>query len=330
MDRMRIFDIMYSLAADGGCESALFGDCAPAAREALFRSLTGNAFPELWFELPLLGIPWFDFHALVSYKDVAGTQAKFAGQSGIYNDALAWFAAQKPKTVRQLALSYDTHTNDVDHPAVQLLVDRRNDTVPKAFLQSAGQPEAKDSYRVFVGAMPQQWYPCYVGIFPGRTVDEMDAWTRVECIVGDEYQRAYADDDALLRKHLACVGIKDINPDAIAYIQELARSPFPLEFQFNVGQSGIALPVISASVRFQPGDWKDAARQDAIWHLAKWMMAHNLADDRCAMLEKTLFAKRLKYEDDEISIACFPAFVKLRFRKEQAPDAKAYLIAFAG
>ncbi len=329
MDQMTIYDIVYALAAQDGREAALFGDCAPAAREAFSRCLTCDTFPELWFEMPLTGKPWLDFHALVSYEDVAGTQAVFAGHSGVYSDALAWFAAQKPKKVRQLALSYDTSSDDTEHPAVQVLVSGRDAAVPVGFLRSAGRSDAETPYLEFVHAMPQDWFACYVGVFPRRTAGEADSWIRVECIVGDACQHAYAKDSAILRDHLKNIGLEHIGSDAIAGIQELARSPFPLELQFNIGPNGAALPIVSASVRFQPGDWMDPAGQDAISKIARWMQVQELADARCILLAKTMFAKLVTHEDENVSLSCFPAFVKLRYREDQAPDAKAYLLARA-
>lgn len=329
MDRKKIYDIIYSLAAKDGREAALFGDCAPAAREAFSRCLTGDTFPELWFEVPLAGKPWFDFHALVSYEDVAGTQAVFAGHGGVYGNALAWFAAQKPKKVRQLALSYDTSCDDTEHPAVQVLVSGRDAAMPVGFLRAAGRSDAEAPYLKFVRAIPQDWFACYVGVFPRRTVEGADSWIRVECIVGDALQEAYAHDSGILRNHLASIGIEHIGSDAIAGIQELARSPFPLELQFNIGPNGTALPVVSASVRFQPGDWMDPAGQDAISKIASWMQAQGLADARCILLAKTTFAQLATYKDESASLSCFPAFVKLRYREGQAPDAKAYLLARA-
>ena len=67
MDRMRMYDIIYALAAKDSRETALFGNCAPCAREALSRSLAGEKLPEIWLEVPLSGDPWFDIHALTAY-----------------------------------------------------------------------------------------------------------------------------------------------------------------------------------------------------------------------------------------------------------------------
>ena len=70
MDGNILYSIIYALAASGGREAALFGECAPLAREAFARSLAGDYFPELWFELPFIEEPWFDLHALVEREDL--------------------------------------------------------------------------------------------------------------------------------------------------------------------------------------------------------------------------------------------------------------------
>lgn len=327
LDRTSLYDIMYALVARGGREAELFGTCAPAAREAFSRSLVGEAFPELWFELPLAGEPWLDLHVLVSYADVAGTRASFSRQGGVYADALSWFSSQPPHVVRQLALSYDTSAGDVERPAVQLLVNGSDVKVPLGFLEAVGRSDAMDSYRTFVRGMPGEWYACYVGAFPRRDA-AASSWVRVECIVGDVSQRAYADDAELLRGHLSRVGMAGIGDGAIEGIRTLARSPFPLELQFNVGPDGMALPVVSASVRFQPSDWIDAARRDEICRLAVWAQGLGLADGRWRQLAPTVFAKRATRAGSSATLSCFPAFVKLRWREGMAPDAKAYLVAW--
>jgi len=329
MDRMDLYNLIYALAARDGREVALFGTCAAAAREAFSRSLTGAAFPELWFEVPLAGDPWLDLHALVSQEDVAGEVTTFAGHEGVYDAALAWFAHQQPGAVRQLALSYDTSAGDVEHPAVQLLVGGRDMSVPLGFLEAAGRADARDSYRSFVGSMPAPWYACYVGAFPGRQASGRPSWVRVECIVGDEAQRSYAADASALRAHLAQVGLEDLRGDAVDGMQMLARSPFPLELQFNVGPDGRALPTVSASVRFQPSDWMGEEGRAAIAELARQVRAMCLADGRVEQLAQTLFAKRVTHEGASAVVSCFPAFVKLRWREGAPCDAKAYLLAHA-
>lgn len=328
MDREMLFDIIYALAAQDGRETALFGTCRAAAREAYRRSLACDAIPELWFEIPLLGEPWLDFHALTSYEDVAGKQAAFAGHAGAYADALAWFAAQEPFTVRQLALSYDTSAGNVDQPAVQLLVGTHDPSVPLGFLDAAGRPDAKGPFRTFAENKPPEWFTCYIGLFPGRQAAGASGWVRLECIVDDAWQHAYANDAAVLRAHLENVGLAVFDDGMLADIQELARSPFPLELQFNVGPDGLALPALSASVRFQPEDWtKNAKSLLALNRLSSWLQAKGLADERCNLLPQTTVAKSVEHEGESAFLSCFPAFVKLRWREGEPADAKSYLMA---
>ena len=209
------------------------------------------------------------------------------------------------------------------------LLDGRDVSVPIGFLGAAGRADLCNGYRTFVEAMPAAWYACYVGVFPQRGDGGNVSWARVECIVGDECQHAYAHDESALRNDLVHIGLVGIGDETIDGIQELARSPFPLEFQFNVGSDGVALPIVSASVRFQPADWTTPDRQLAIRELAKWMQGRGLADARCDLLPQTVFAKRASLKGESASLSCFPAFVKLRFRQGMAPDAKAYLMARA-
>lgn len=324
MNREELYDILYALAAKDGREAALFGNCRQAAREAFARSLVGDAFPELWFEIPLAGKPWLDFHSLTSYETVADTQARYAGHDEAYGQALSWFAAQQPETVRQLSLSYDTSTGNVLKPAVQLLMYDFIPDVSLAFLDAAGRADLRCAYSGFVKSMPPEWYPCYIGVFPQRSADR--AWVRLECITGSSYQQEYARDAATIRKHLSLVGLEDIGDDMIAGIQELARSPFPLELQFDVGQDGAALPTVSASVRFQATDWQSGEKLNAIGRLAGWMQARGLADNRCALLAHMAFAKRATHGSESAMLSCFPAFVKLRYRNGKALDAKSYLM----
>lgn len=329
MDRVRVYDIIYALAAQDGREKALFGGCGPVAREAFLRSLAGEAFPELWFEIPLAGEPWLDFHAGMFREDIAGENLAFAALGGSYADALAWFAGQEQGKVRQFVVSYDTHTGDTEHPAMTLLMNGRHMDAPLGFLEAAGRPDLRDAYSRFAHAIPPEWYACYVGLFPGRVAPEANPWVRVECIVGDKMQRAYADDAAGLREHLASVGMTAFDDGLASDVRELARSPFPLEFQFDVGAGGAALPVLSASVRFQPKDWASGEGRAAIGRIAGWLQERGLADGRCGLLPQTAFAKQVEHDGESVTVTCFPAFVKLRWREGEQPVAKAYLMARA-
>lgn len=327
MDRVMVYDMIYALTARDGREKILFGNSAAAGHEAFARSITGEVFPEMWFELPLLGEPWFDVHVPAEYYDVAGKQVSYPGQGGVYAKALEWFAAQPEHTVRQLFLSYDSSTGDLDHPAVQLLLNGPGTSVPHAFLEAVDRADLCDAYSTFVGRLPSSWYACYVGVFPARVGREGSPWLRIEClVVSEERKRVYAEDAEALRKDLERTGLSCVNDELLEYIQAFARTSFDLEFQFNVDEQGRALPILGVSMRFVASTWTDGSNMLELACLMAQVQEWGLADDRWHALAQTIFAKRVSYKDESIKIYCFPAFVKFRWREGELLDAKSYLL----
>lgn len=321
MERETLYDVLYALAARNGRDAVLFGTSASSAREAFARGLCGDTFPELWFEVPLKGDPWFDVHMLFARKDMRGDEA-FVRLDDTYARVLSWFTTSRH--TRQLALSFDSSTGDTGHPAVQLLLNVSSMTAPQGFLVAAGRADLVDAYHSFVTSIPRDWYPCYSGVFPSRPSTD---WVRVECIVSEANQQAYANDSESLREHLGRVGMDDVDETLLMHTQELAQSPFPLELQFDVGQDGRALPRISASVRFQPQDWMVPSKRKDIERLFSRAEEWGLCDGRWRQLEQTVFAKRMARGEEAINLWCFPAFLKIRWRDGQGLDAKAYLMA---
>lgn len=320
-----LFDIIYALMARGGRDKVLFGDGLSLAREALSRSRVGQDFPELWFELPLAGDPWFDFHALTSVQSLEADPEAAAG-AAVYPHLFSWFARQGD-AVRQLALSYDISQGDIDHPAVQLLMNRFVPEVTCAFLEEAGKLAAATAYRAFIARLPEGWYPCYMGVFPCRPNVDL----RVECIPVRALQQAYARDAALLEHDLRQMGMKGIGDTVVPRCQYLAQTPFNLEFQFNVELDGSAGNTLGASLRFAstPGEEEylpfevDGAAGDLMETIESW----GLADERWRLLAETRFSKRISKDGVSQLIYAYPAFIKLRWRDGAPVDAKTYLMA---
>ena len=119
MNSLVLYRIIYALAAANGREKALFGTCAPAAEEAFSRSCPTDDVPELWFELPLLGDPWFDLHALTNRDSVDPSTAFTSQTTGGYPEVCRWCA--QAHGVRHLALSWDVSSGREEDPAIQLL-----------------------------------------------------------------------------------------------------------------------------------------------------------------------------------------------------------------
>ena len=329
MNSLFIFDIIYALAARDGREKVLFGETAPAAREAFVRSLPSDAFPELWFELPLLGEPWFDLHALTSVEHLSGQTPPpvFTDAcTGGHPRAFAWFAEQGA-VVRQLALSWDVGSGDASIAAVQLLLAKDSPETTCEFLEAAGRGDAAPAYRTFWSRLPENWFACYTGVFPERPGHNL----RVECIPNRELQMAYAQDEELLARHLSQVGLSGYDDTLLSRCVELARTPFQLEFQFDVDEEGAATSTFSASVRFaMPSEAEHQNAFDpngAAGELLERVEEWGLADGRWRQLEGAMFAKRISRGDESVFFYCYPAFVKLRWRDGKPFDAKTYIIA---
>ena len=327
MDQTLLFDILYSLAACGGREAALFGGCAPAARQAFARSRPTAAFPELWFELPLLGEPWFDLHALTS-RDSLDPGMEYSPQTtGGHPEVFRWFA--QAEGARQLALSWDVSSGAAEGPAVQLLQWRDDADLACGFLEAAGRADAVPDYRAFTSRMPTEWFACYAGVFPQRPGHNL----RLECIPGGDLQHAYAQDAGLVADHLRWVGV-GASVDAIAeQCSWLAGMPFQFELQFDVEPGGAAGATVGASVRFAQAAGKSATEpfdpNGTAGELMRQLEGCGLADGRWKLLADTAFAKRATLGAESCLLYCVPTFVKLRWRNGNPLDAKAYLIAGA-
>lgn len=326
LDYSKLYDIIYALAARDGRVERLFGNSAELSREAFARSCAGDAFPELWFEVPLRGKPWFDLHVLTAREGLDASIGFTADTTGGNPQVFTWFAQQEDG-VRQLALSWDTGSGDAENPAVQLLVGDHDPKVTCDFLEAAGRADAVGAYRAFRDHMPQGWFACYTGTFPTRPGRHL----RVECIPGWQLQRAYARDIALLEEHLRQAGVTEFGDTLLERCQLMTATPFQIEFQFDVELDGAAGPTLGVSLRFAGppggGGWESYDSSGSAGELMRQVEEWGLADDRWHDLVGTMFAKRVSFGGESVVAYCYPAFLKLRWRNGDPLDAKAYLIA---
>ena len=326
VDRSFLYNIIYAFAARDGRDVRLFGDGYALSCEAFERSLPGPGFPELWFEIPLAGRPWFDLHALASHETI-GSQTTFsAHETGGFPELFSWFARQG-REARQLALSWDVSSGDITYRAAQLLVRDWEGATTSAFLKEAGRADAVPAYRAFLDRLPEGWFACYTGVFPARPNMNI----RVECIPKTEQQLAYANDPASLEAHLRQVGLPTLGDTLVERCQILAQSPFQLEFQFDVEADGTAGPTIGVSVRFAAtqgrGPYEAYDPEGAGGDLMQKVEAWGLADDRWKLLHDASFAKRLNTGGTAMLLYNYLAFLKLRWRDGLPLDAKAYYMA---
>lgn len=325
MDNLMLYMLIYALAAARGREKTLFGPFAERGREAFVCSAPGKRFPELWFELPLAGDPWFDLHVLTAPGDLDSGSPPAEGACGGHAEVFRWFTAAQ--NVRQLALSWDLNAGGRPSAAIQLLLSGRDDDTACGFLRAAGKPEAARAYLEFLRRMPREWFACYLGVFPSRPGHHL----RVECIPGQNLQQAYARNPSLMEQHLSQVGFSQFGSTLIPRCQSLAAAPFQFEFQFDIDADGTAGDTLGASLRFNLGkgsdDWETFRTEGAAGKVMAEIEGWGLADDRWHVLEDTAFAQRVTHGRENCLLYCAPVFVKLRWRAGKPVDAKAYLMA---
>lgn len=328
LGRLAVYDALYLLAAGGGREAELFGDCQPLAREAFCRSLIGEEFPTVWFELPLLGEPRFDLHVAAS-RAALRPGATFAPGAGAgYEGLFRWYAEEESGGAG-LAFAYDVSEGRIGEPAVHVNVNRAPLARMDRFFELAASRAAAGRYRGFEARLPRGWRVWYAGFHPGRP----GAPVRVDCFVDDALKAAYANVPSLLEAHLRECGFSATS----AALREIAglvtKSPFRLELQFDVLEGGLVGPTVGVSAGF--GTMGAAAARalfgegGAACALMCQVEGRGLSDGRWRRVPETCFARLVSAGGDALALYCSPTFVKLRVRDGEPLDAKFYLQAGA-
>ena len=328
LTNLGLFDALYALAAKGECEAALYGETYPLAREAFARSLAGEDFPLVWFELPLLGKPRFDLHvALAREALVPGTRFAPGAGSG-YDKLLAWFCEEEQGGAG-LAFAFDVGDDRVEDPAVHVNVNNAPLSDMGRFFEQVSGAEAAVLYRDFASRLPAAWKVWYAGVHPGRPGSPV----RVDCFVNPKRRDAYAADSALFECDLRSCGYS-ASLESLARIAEpILSSPFGLELQFDVLRDGSLGPTIGLSAAFpmmaEGSVRKALAEEGELFALLAQAEALGMADSRWQKLAGGLFARLVTIEECALVLRCTPTFVKLRMRDGTPLDAKVYLEASA-
>ncbi len=301
----------------------LFGKRIDADSDAFERSFAGNEFPELWFELPLLGDAWYDLHVLTSRSAIdPDTQLP---ERIFHPEIFRWFS--KSAGARQLAMSHDLSKGIYDNPAVQLLINGRVASVGYDFLAESGNAATASAYKVFRDRITKEWFACYLGTFPERD----DVNLRVECIPVEGLQKVYSTDADVLRRDLSMSGF-EISDEMLKLIMFMADQPVGIEFQFNVDKDGSAQPVLGVSLRFSMPNEKSphrvfSADNKNVSNLMNVLTSAGLCDDRWRLLPGCAFAKSLTSGGRSVCFGGYAAFIKVRMTFDKLIDAKAYIVA---
>ena len=321
-----LYDVIYGLAAGKGREQALFGSCAPLARQAFLRSLAGEEFPVIWFEIPLLDEPRFDLHVALSRGALRGDVRFDPGAGNGYDELMRWYAEEE-EGGGGLAFAYDVSEGRIDDPAIHVNINLVPlDDMERFFDLAAGDGAAR-LYANFASRLPQGWHLLYTGVHPGRP----GAPVRVDCTPSAELQEAYAADVSLLEADLRACGFTAVGPALRDFATLILDSPFGLELQFDVMRDGSVGSTLGMSACF-PFSAPDALRSlfgkgGSAEALLREVERRGLADDRWRLIPDAAFAKLVPIDGVPLVLYCAPTFLKLRMRDGKPFDAKVYLRA---
>lgn len=323
-----LYDTIYGLLADGGREEALLGDTKALAREAFTRSICGEPFPILWFELPMQGKPRFDLHVAITREALSANPAFAPGAGNGYDRLFSWYGKEE-QGGGGLAFAYDVGDGRLEDPAIHVNVNNSPLSDIDRFFELASGPDAVRVFHGFADSIPSSWNIWYTGVHPGRPGSPV----RVDCFVSKARKHDYAHDPKLLEEDLRSCGFSAISDDLYELAGPILASPFRLELQFDVLLDGSLGPTLGLSAGFgfsAPATMRRLFAQDgpaaALYERCEQL---GLADERWRLLSDALFATRFELEGEPLSLYCLPTFIKLRMREGKMLDAKTYLQAGA-
>ena len=328
LDPLSAYDVIYGLAVGEGREQALFGSCAPLAREAFRRSLAGEGFPLVWFEVPLADEPRFDLHVALSREMLHAGVRFLPGAGNGYDGLLRWYAEEESGGAG-LAFAYDVSEGRIEDPAVHANVNGAPLADTGRFFDLAAGEGAAALYGAFADRLPEGWRVWYAGVHPGRPGSPV----RVDCFVDPALKRAYAADVALLERDLRACGFADGGAALRDLAAPVLESPFDLELQFDVMRDGALGPTLGISAGFPFGSAGSARELFGEGGPAAALMSaierRGLSDGRWRHVPDASFSKLLDVDGGSTVLYCSPTFVKLRMRDGEPLDAKVYLQAGA-
>lgn len=329
VDRLVIYDALYALAAgDEARERELFGSCAPLAREAFERSLIGDEFPVIWFEVPLKREPRFDLHVALSRTALHAGVNFLPGAGNGYDELFRWYAEDEAGGCG-LAFAYDVSEGRIDAPAVHVNVNNAPLADIHRFFDLAAGAGAAERYDGFVARLPQGWRVWYTGVHPARPGSPV----RVDCFVDHALKEAYAADPNLFERDLRAVGFEASGPILLELAKPILASPFGLELQFDVMGDGRLGTTLGISASFGLASFSALRRQFEEGGPAVGLMQAierlGLSDGRWQRIMDASYATMVPVEGGALMMYCSPTFVKLRLRDGEPLDAKVYYQASA-
>lgn len=330
--QMEAFDALYTIAAGGGREEALFGNSYGLARPVFERTLIGNGYPTAYFEFPLLGEPCFD---LLSVHGSVESDDRFAPGAGFgYQAMLNWFAG----ICRQYeslgcGIELDLSVGETERAGVYLQQRDRHELV-EPFLASVGEMERAKDYLDVLGRMPKGWPPAYVGLFPGRCETPL----RIGGYMSHDELTHCGNNPSYLGECFRQVGFSAFDDAMLERCSEFMWLAPSVDFQFDILPNGQLGDTFGLSLSFnetKPREAKECMESGYGARLMQTLQNWSLADDRWKLIAGAAFARHVGYERDDGTEGRFALcirfnYAKVKFRAAEPQPAKFYLACSAG
>ncbi|ETP73818.1 hypothetical protein UYO_0072 [Lachnospiraceae bacterium JC7] len=313
-----IFRALLTIVTAEGRGKALFGDKLSLAEESFDRAISGQIFPTVYLEFPLIGNPCFDM--LVTYgetlfRDGIDPSAQAFG----YRKALDCFATFSG---RNAGFGYSIDLSRGDTEQAGLYLQHQGDhSLIEPFLRACGEEARLPYYLDISERLKKYWQSAYIAFFPGRPGTP----TRIGGYKFGSYD---------LRTLFDLAGFTAWGPDMIELCDELITICRPSDFQFDILSDGSVSDVFGLGFAFgaqkRPKIGEESLRSDKGARFMNRLQEMKLIDDRWKMIPDAVFARAYPVESEDgnkrlIALAVLLSYVKIKFKAGVPQTVKFYL-----
>ena len=326
------FQVLLLQAADEGRGDILFGESFSRARNSLLPFMVGKAFPNVYFEHPLIGEPFLDVTVLLGELE---PNTRIASEAATGTEALLdWYAKVRPE-YSDVSCGFELDTKEADLPKAAVhFQPRKHKNLVRPFFEAIGEPERAQLYLDLAERMPEGWPLSFFGLFRGRPGSPL----RICGYHSVDDAHAYADGPAHIASVFDELGFSAYNDVMLEQVSELfATVPGATDFQLDVYPDGSLGSTFAIDMQFKierpemvRASFKDGRGARVMNLLKKW----GIADERWSLSADAAFARALPVELDDGTIGRYaftlmPQWAKVRWCDGVLQPSKLYMLASA-
>ena len=320
-------------AAEDGRGKILFGDSLERVERILPPFLSGDVFPHVYLEFPLLGQPSLDVSVL--YRRESGRLRVNAPAAAGTGGMLDWFAGASGNCP-DICCGYELDTGLRSDPGMAAVhfQPRDHQKLVEPFCASLGEEAQGALYLSAAKRMPAGWPLSFFGIFRGRA----DSALRICGYLDREEQERCAGEPGRIRsvfRELDFPGYSDEMPEQVSLLLKAAQG-HAVDFQFDLQRDGKLTGKFALDVGLNLSTPKKlhAAFTDGEHAKIRQLLEDwNITDSRWQTALDMCFAWKLPVEKADGSsgicrLLLLPAWIKVRWINGILQPAKMYCYAW--